>query len=134
MSSKLFEKSYCTMPKWGMKFYFEHNSYVLRMDGQVVIFKLSHILWGFMTNNDFITKTTSPPFNCTTCQWRNSFTLLPKTFIVVDDLWTLRRLTLDIFFFYNNLVIYPSRPKEPFLSLSYVQQVKVTTLHSKKYI
>jgi len=41
------------MPKWGLKLYFEHNSSILTMSGQALIFKLSHNLWGFMVDDGF---------------------------------------------------------------------------------
>jgi len=37
-----FEKSYSMMPKQGLKFYFKHNSKVLTMNDQALLFKLSH--------------------------------------------------------------------------------------------
>jgi len=37
LSSKIFGRSYSTMPKWSLKFYIEHNSYVLTMSGQALI-------------------------------------------------------------------------------------------------
>jgi len=52
-SSKVLRKSYSTMPKWSLKFYVAHNFYVLTMSSQALIFKLSHTLRGFVTNNEF---------------------------------------------------------------------------------
>jgi len=54
LSSKFFKRNYSTIPKWGLNFYFEHNSYVLTiMSSQALIFQLSHILWVFMTDIEF---------------------------------------------------------------------------------
>jgi len=41
------------MPKWGLKFYFEHNNYYFWQWVVKLIFKLFHILWRFITDNEF---------------------------------------------------------------------------------
>jgi len=53
----ILKKNYSTMPKWGLNFYLEDNSYVLTiMSGQALIFQLSHTLWVFMMENGFYYK------------------------------------------------------------------------------
>jgi len=75
LSSKFFGKSYYTMSKWGLKLYFENNSYDLTRSGQALIFKLFPTLWRFMIAIDFIVKWTSLPFIITKCRWSMSFTV-----------------------------------------------------------
>jgi len=75
-SSKFCEMFYSTMPKWGLKFYFTHNSYVLTISGQALIFILSHTLWGFMMENEFQFKNDIPTHHSHKCQLYIFFILL----------------------------------------------------------
>jgi len=84
-----FKKKLFYYTKIRLKVYFEHNSYIFTTNKQALIYKLSHILWGFMMDNGFpiietTLETTSPPYILSKCQWSNSF-ILPSNFSLMVD-------------------------------------------------